>query len=85
MFNLEASGLIGILTSFFVEALKRAPQVALVKGHTNAIRGAAALFSFLGNLGYSLATGAMDTVNIVAQTAASFLVSFATYKGLISK
>ena len=84
MFNLEASGLVGLLTSGIVEALKRAPNIALVKGQTKAIRIVAAVCAFIGNLGIAVADGNVDAQNLVAGTIASFLVSYATYKGVIS-
>ena len=84
MFNLEASGLIGLISAFIVEALKKAPQVPLVAGQTARIRKVAAAFAFLGNLGYAVADGNVDAVNLVAQTVTSFLVSYLTYKGVIA-
>lgn len=85
MFNIEASGLVGLLTTGIVEALKRAPQVPLISGQTKLIRTIAAVCAFLGNLGFALADGNVDAQNLVAGTIASFLVSYATYKGVIAK
>ncbi len=84
MFNIEASGLIGIITAFLVEILKRIPQVPLVAGQTARIRIAAGVFSFLGTLGTAISQGDLTAMNLVAGTVAAFFVSFLTYKGLIS-
>lgn len=84
MFNIESSGLVGILTAGLVEVLKRLPQVPLIAGQTKRIRTVAAVFAFLGNLGTALADGNVDALNLIANTIASFFVSYLTYKGVIS-
>lgn len=85
MFNIEASGAVGLLTTGIVELLKRARQIPLVSGQTKRIRTVAAVCAFLGNLGIAFADGDVISTKIAAGTIASFLVSYATYKGVIAQ
>jgi hypothetical protein len=76
--------LVGPASALIVEACKRLPFVPIIAGQTAKLRTLAAGLSAAGTVVHAVATGDVDALGMYGEALASYLVSYLTYKGIIS-
>lgn len=82
--DISYASVVGLLAAGILEILKRIPRIPVVAHNAPQLRTIATGMVFVANLYHAITTNNLDALNLAANTIASYLASWATYKGLLS-